>query len=71
MLQPRRRALRNSCYELCRVVLFEGCQEVRRTEDDYRIIAKDGRCFPSTADLKKDRVNFWIFHGKVIKASTF
>jgi hypothetical protein len=46
-------------------------KKVRRTEDDYRIIAKDGKCFPSTADLKKDRVNFWIFHGKVIKASTF
>ena len=47
-------------------------RKARRSEADaYRIIAKDGRCFPATADLRKDRVNFWIFHGKVLKASVF
>jgi hypothetical protein len=47
-------------------------RKARRTEaDGYRIIAKDGRCVPSTADLRRDRVNFWIVHGTVIKASIF
>ena len=51
--------------------LPKAVKKLRRTEDDYRIIAKDGKCFPSTADLRRDRVNFWMFHRKVIKASTF
>jgi hypothetical protein len=47
-------------------------KKARRTEaDGYRVIARNGRCFPSTADLRKDRVNLWIVHGTVIKASIF
>jgi hypothetical protein len=42
-----------------------------RAGDVARIIAKDGKCNFSTADLRSGRVNFWVLHGKVIKASIF
>jgi hypothetical protein len=46
-------------------------RKAHRAGDVARIIAKDGKCNPSYADLQYDRVNFWVFDGRVIRASIF
>jgi hypothetical protein len=49
----------------------KAARKAHRAGDVARIIAKDGKCNSSYADLRYDRVNFWVLHGKVIKASLF
>jgi hypothetical protein len=49
----------------------QALRKARRAGDVVRVIAKDGKCIPSYADLRYNRVNFWVLHGRVIKASTF
>ena len=48
-----------------------GAARARSSGDSYRTVAQDGRCLTITADLVSDRVDFWVFHGKVIEAKSF
>lgn len=46
-------------------------QEVQKQGRVFRIVERDGKSFPVTEDYNKERLNFSIKDGKVIKAELY